>query len=204
MGKFIDLTGRIFGNWTVLGYVGESYWLCKCKCGKEKSVNSYNLINQKTRSCGCLKNKDKITHHQSNSKLYNVWRGIKTRCYNKNSNKFYLYGGRGISMCDAWKNNFSLFLDWSLKNGYTETGKYGEYTIDRINLNGNYEPSNCRWVNLFVQANNTRKNKLITYKHQTHTLGEWSRLCNINYRTLYTRIFKLHWDIEKALSTATK
>ena len=179
-GKFQNLKGNIFGKWTVLMYLGKRMWLCRCECGKEKSVNSSNLLSGKSLSCGCGKNKDKIIHHKSSSRLYNVWRGIKTRCYNQNSTKFYLYGGRGISMCDEWKNNFEAFYYWAINIGYIEDAEYGQCTIDRIDNNGNYEPKNCRVTNLFIQANNTRKNRIITYCNQTHTLAEWMRILNLS------------------------
>lgn len=181
-GKFQNLEGNIYGKWTVLTYLGRRMWLCKCECGKEKSVHSSNLLSGKSLSCGCGKNKDKITHYKSNSRLYNVWRGIKTRCYNQNSTKFYLYGGRGISMCEEWKNNFEVFYCWAISKGYVGDAEYGRCTVDRIDNNGNYEPKNCRVTNLFIQANNTRKNRIITYCNQTHTLAEWMRILNLSRR----------------------
>ena len=203
MGKFIDLTGKTIENWNVLSYLGNRRWLCRCSCGKEKSVHSDNLLQGKSKSCGCLKNKDKITHHQSNSKLYNVWRGIKTRCYNTNSEKYFMYGGRGISMCDEWKDDFDSFFQWAKSAGYDEQASYGVCTIDRINTNGNYEPNNCRWVDSKIQANNTRKNRIITYQNQTHTLSEWVRIFNLPYSTVSCRLHR-GWNIIDALTIPKK
>ena len=120
---------------------------------------------------------------------------MRERCYDKNSKPFKNYGGRGISICDEWKNDFAAFRDWALANGYRE-----DLSIDRIDVNGNYCPENCRWVSLEDQQKNKRNVPLFTYSGKTHTLPEWSEITGIKYGTLWARI-KNGWSIEKALTT---
>lgn len=120
---------------------------------------------------------------------------MKDRCYNIKSHAYNCYGGRGIEICDEWKNNIVSFYNWAINNGYKDN-----LTIDRINVNGNYEPNNCRWVNSSIQANNRRYHKWITYNNETHNLTEWSKLLGINRQTLNKRLL-IGWSIEKAFTT---
>ena len=144
-------------------------WECVCDCGKTTCVLTVNLTQGRTKSCGCLKNEKLIqrstTHNQRHTKLYEVWKTLKQRCINPNSQAYKNYGGRGISVCDDWRDSFPSFYDWSMKNGYKEG-----LSIDRIDNNGNYCPENCRWVDKRTQANNTRTNHYLTYLGQTKTL----------------------------------
>lgn len=133
------------------------------------------------------------THGMSKNKFYQVWNGIKQRCYNQNNKQYKNYGGRGIKVCDEWVNNFELFYDWALNNGY-EDG----LQIDRIDVNGNYEPSNCRWVDRYVNNNNRRNNITFTYKGETMSLRAWCRRFNISYKTCMTRYYRGH-TIEECL-----
>ena len=203
MGKFEDLTGQRFGYLTVIKKAGKNksdkiLWLCKCDCGKLKIIQGASLKNGRTKSCGCLRKKGaRRTHGFKYTRLYCIWQGIKKRCLNKNTSNYHIYGGRGIKICDEWKNDFKVFHDWAFANGYDENAKRGDFTIDRIDVNGNYEPSNCRWATMKEQCRNTRSNKLITYNNETHCLMDWSYIFNINYKTLLYR-FKKGWTIEKA------
>lgn len=198
-----DLTGLKFSRLFVLSLSkvqkGHNYWLCQCECGTFKVVNECSLKSGKIKSCGCL-NKElsrmRMTKHGLwDTRLYKIYDGIKQRCYNKKNKSYKNYGGRGIKMCDEWQNDFMTFYNWSINNDYRE-----DLTIDRINNNGNYEPSNCRWVDIKTQANNKRNNHYITYNNETHTIAEWSRLLNISIHALRHR-FERGWSIERALTT---
>ena len=120
---------------------------------------------------------------------------MKARCYNPNRKRYVDYGGRGITVCDEWKNDVKAFYDWAMANGYSD-----DLTIDRIDTNGNYCPENCRWVGQDVQGNNKTDNILVERNGETHTIGEWANITGIRYATLYNRIVKLHWTAEKALN----
>ena len=125
---------------------------------------------------------------------------MKKRCYNKRDNQYKNYGGKGVVVCDEWKNDYTSFMKWAYANGYDETLKRGKCSIDRINVNGNYEPSNCRWVDDLVQENNRTNNVRVTYQGETHTISEWARLRNIKDDLLRNRI-RSGWGIEDAFET---
>ena len=203
--KCIDLTGQKFGRLTVIKRVkndkhGGSMWLCKCDCGTIKTIRGNSLRQGLTVSCGCYQKeatvKSQTTHGSSKTRLFHIWQNMKRRCYNPNYKFYNYYGGRGITICDEWLNNFSAFKQWSLQNGYTN-----KLTIDRINSNGNYEPSNCRWVSRKTQQNNTRRTRLHTINGVTHSITEWSRIYNMNPETIRHRVVNEHWDILTALTT---
>lgn len=135
-------------------------WMCKCDCEEHKiiSVMGSHLKSGATKSCGCLgeerRRVSRTSHGKSNTKLYSTWINIKSRCYNPNNEFYYCYGEKGITMCDEWKNSFESFYNWSMFNGYNENAEFMECTIDRIDVDKNYCPENCRWVDKFVQAMN--------------------------------------------------
>lgn len=206
MGKRINLSGRRFGKLTVVemaepyhspgGYKATN-WRCVCDCGKHTIVRTCNLRNGKSLSCGCLRveSPNRKTHGQNGTRLYGVWKSIRQRCKNPSSSSYEDYGGRGIQICAEWDHDFNLFYEWSLANGYQKG-----LTIDRIDNNGDYAPSNCRWTTLSVQGNNTRRNHFITYNGETLTVAQWAEKTGIKYHKLKDRINKLGWTAEKALT----
>ena len=136
---------------------------------------------------------EKQRHGLRKTRLYGIHNGLLQRCYNPSRPKYKNYGGRGITVCEEWRNNFKAFYDWAMANGYADG-----LTIDRINNDGNYEPSNCRWVKIKEQAYNKTTSNFITYKGETKTIAEWAQEYGIKYGTLFYRI-KNGWDIEEAL-----
>lgn len=196
MGKIIDLTGKRFGKLTVIKKHNQDKWggwnwLCMCDCGNETVVSGGHLRGLKTKSCGCSRKETKnFTHKMTGSRLYKVWHAMKSRCYYEKSEMFKHYGGRGITVCDEWKNSFISFYDWSIKNGYDENAERGQCTIDRIDVNGNYEPNNCRWATIKQQANNTRRNHFIEYNGKTQTVSQWANELGVEPDSIFNRLQK--------------
>lgn len=192
-----DLTDKRFGKLVAVKLSDKrggrkTYWDCVCDCGAEKTVRTDSLKSGMIKSCGCIKKaQDKInlsngqgviTHGLSKTRIYKVWNGIVSRCENPNDNRYIDYGGRGISVCEEWKD-VSNFVGWAEENGYND-----ELTIDRINVNGDYEPDNCQWATWKEQANNKRTNHIITHEGMSQTLAQWAEEKNIPYKTLASRI----------------
>lgn len=197
-----DLTGRKYGLLTVKGMVGvinsRRIWHCVCECGNHKNIREDSL-KKYTKSCGCqiqAKAKEKgrgVTHGKSHTRLYSIWAGMKARCYNPHDTGYKYYGGRGIKVCAEWFDGFEAFYEWAMQNGYTD-----DLTLDRIEVNGNYEPSNCRWTTRKIQRLNQRQ-KEITHNNEKHTLLEWANITGIKYDTLLWR-YNHNWDIDRILS----
>lgn len=199
MRKFKDLTGQKFGRLTALYRLhntkGKTKWLCICECGNLSEVNYGSLVYGSTKSCGCLhKEGTHHTHNKSNTRLHRIWRNIKSRCYNSNKPDYQYYGARGITVCDEWHNDFMSFYNWAVNNGYDDT-----LTIDRIDVNGYYEPNNCRWVTMKQQSRNRRNIKQYTINGEQHCLSEWCKILGLNFSNVRTRIYSYHWPIERAL-----
>ena len=200
MGKIRDLSGQRFGKLTAVECTkrdkhGNALWFCVCDCGNETEVIMQSLKDGRTKSCGCY-NREKQTnliHGRSKTRIYSCWCGMKDRCYNTNKKEYKYYGGRGITVCDEWLYDFQAFYEWAVSNGYQD-----DLTIDRIDVNGNYTPSNCRWSSNIEQANNKRNNRYITYDGQTRTVSELARLYGIKPNTLEVRL-RRGWHIEDAL-----
>jgi hypothetical protein len=212
MGKLINLAGQKFGRLTVIkraenNSFNRPRWICKCDCGNYSIVSSSHLKSNHTKSCGCLQkeirilsninNKNGVIHGKHNTRLYRIYENMKQRCYNSNNKDYKNYGGRGITVCDEWKNDFMNFYNWAMENDYRD-----DLTIDRINNNGNYESNNCRWVTVKEQANNRRNNHFITYNGKTQSITKWSNELNLSKAMLYYRL-NHNWNIEKALITSS-
>lgn len=200
-----DLTGQRFGRLTVIKRaknIGrKTAWLCQCECGNTKVVTGSSLHGGQVRSCGCLwkevvpkhNQEFNFRHGESGSKLHRTWCNMRYRCSNPNCKDYKNYGGRGITICDEW-SSYENFRAWALDNGFADG-----LSIDRIDVNGNYEPSNCRWVSDKVQHNNTRRNHYLTMNGESHTIQEWSEITGIKWTTIKARI-EMGWPIEKALT----
>ena len=203
MGAKEDLTGRRFGRWTVIepsekrGH--HRIWKCQCDCGTVKDVYETNLKCGKTLSCGCLVKEVNSTHGDYDSRLYGIWASMLDRC-KPNHHGSKNHGDRGITVCKEWKNSFEAFKEWAISNGYDSNAERGQCTIDRIDNDGNYEPSNCRWVNNKTQCRNKRNNRILTYKGESHCVAEWAEIIGISPNTIYTRLFN-GWSVESALGT---
>lgn len=194
--KFQDLTGQRFGKLTVIERAEnkgkQTMWLCRCDCGNFCKVSGGNLKSRDRRGCGCIRGKT-IKHGMITNCLYNIWCKMKTRCYNKNDKYYRYYGGRGIIVCEEWKNDFVPFYNWAIANGYKEeklpNGK-NKWTIDRIDNNGNYEPTNCRWVDIKTQCYNRRTNIVATINNESKYMYDWAEISGISIKTLYARYKK--------------
>lgn len=189
-----DLKGRIFGRLEVIEFDREktkrkAYWKCKCICGNITSTRGDRLQSNRVKSCGCYKSEiDAIKvqknhkHKMSGTPIYTRWVGIKERCYNKNSNCYYRYGGRGITICNEWKNDFMNFYNWCINNGYKKN-----LSIDRIDNSKGYSPENCRFATNKMQCNNRRTNIILEYNNKKFTIKELSELSGLSIKTLHNR-----------------
>lgn len=192
-GKYVELTGRRFGRWKVLGRVWRlntvaSYYLCQCDCGTLRVVRGASLTRGLSKSCGCLRQevlgKIRTSHKLCGTKIYNTWCTMKA-----NQNK-------GITtLCDDWQE-FMPFYEWAMSNGYSD-----ELVLDRINKTKGYFPDNCAFVSYKQHCNNCLFNNYISYNGEVHTLTEWAELRGIPRGTLDARLNRYGWTVERALTT---
>lgn len=213
MGRFKDLTGQKFGRLTVIKRVGTSksgkvLWLCECSCEEHNRVTTTtsNLVTGTTKSCGCFAResaskvgKANTVHGDTDSRLYRIFRGMKDRCYNPKNKDYVWYGGKGIKICEEWKNNYAVFKNWAINNGYKET-----LTIERKDFDKDYCPENCEWITIDQQQRNKSSNRLITYNGETMILAEWAEKFNIPYKVLCARINDRGHSFEEAINMPYK
>jgi len=168
---------------------------CKCDCGNTYLALCYIFDKNKRKifSCGCKHVWGGVTHGKYNTSEYRYWAAMKQRCYSPKNAYYHLYGGRGVSVCDQWKNSFTAFIE---DMGQKPTPKH---TIDRIDTNGNYEPGNCRWATAYQQANNQRNTILVEFNGKTQSTSEWSKEVGISKNTIYTRI-RNGWTVKDTLT----
>lgn len=191
--KVKNLLGKTFGRLTVICRAkndkrGKARWLCKCECGNRVAILADSLLSGKTKSCGCYRKEvaplnNKPKHGMTGTRLWVIWSGMKSRCYYPHNVAYKSYGGRGIKVCSEWLHNFLAFHNWAVNNGYSDN-----LTIDRIDNNGNYEPSNCRWATYEEQECNRSDTVYLTVEGQTLSISEWSRRTGISGATLRWRI----------------
>lgn len=196
-----DLTGNRYGKLTVIEYAGYKtgttgvnyhQWLCKCDCGNTKIATTTALLSGHCKSCGCMPHKPHhphFTHHLTNTKIHNVWKAMKGRCYTLTDSAYDRYGARGIKVCDEWKNDFMKFYEWCIDHGYKEvTGHNKTYTIDRMDPNGDYEPSNCRLATMKQQSTTKTNTKYVDLDGILYTTRELSDKYHIPYAKLRARL----------------
>lgn len=209
MSRLVDRTGYRYGKLLVLEKGpsrkgrANAYWWCLCDCGNKVLVCGGNLQSGNTTSCGCYQKECAreaqrsvfLKHDLSRSRLYGIMHGMKTRCYNTNDPGYIKYGGRGIYICDEWREDFMAFYNWAQQNGYKK-----ELSLDRIDNDGPYSPDNCRWATPKEQQNNTRCNKLVTFNGITMNVTQWSEKLNMDPEVLRQRI-KRGWTYEEITTT---
>lgn len=206
-----DLSGQRFGKLVVVEYTGKrtepghnAIWLCKCDCGKTIEVRGSNLTTTRRpqKSCGCyVKEKARLvntTHGGTHERLYGVWMGMRRRCYDPKIKDYGRYGGRGIKVCEEWKD-YSNFRKWAFDSNYDQYADFQKCTLDRIDPDGNYEPDNCRWVDITEQENNRRNSTKIEYQGKTQTVSMWERELGMKHGLLRDRL-KRGWDVERAIT----
>jgi hypothetical protein len=199
MSKIKDLTGKRFGRLTVISFAGcryskcghkTAYWNCKCDCGNEKVAAYGNLVNGNTKSCGCYKKecirKNFATHRKSNHRLYKIRINMIERCNKETNPAYHYYGARGIKVCKEWEDDFQVFYDWAMENGYQDN-----LTIERIDNDKGYSPDNCMWITQSEQMRNRRNTHFIMYKGNKITLSEAYKLTGVDRSTIrkYEKIF---------------
>lgn len=205
--NFKNHVGEKISRLTIIRYVGENangtkFYECKCDCGNIKIIRWPSLVTGNTTSCGCYHQEtmeNLLTTHglafdenHNRPRLYSIYHGMKTRCYNKNNAYYHIYGGKGVKICDEWldpKTGFESFYNWAMDNGYKDN-----LTIDRIDSNGDYCPENCRWATYEEQANNINKNIYITSGYCTFTMALWAKILSVNYSRIQYLLSKLFDD----------
>lgn len=203
--RFIDLNGKRFGRLEVIEYAGRhqspsgSYtlWTCLCDCGNTVTTASKSLRNGIAKSCGCFRSDDAAmrhtTHGMTRSPEFSSWQAMRARCQRPSHTYYKDYGGRGITICERWESFEAFLADMGPRPSL-------KHQIERIDNNGNYEPSNCHWIEAFQQGRNKRNNRLLSYRGETLHIAEWSRRTGLSRETIWHRL-KIGWSVEKAITT---
>jgi hypothetical protein len=192
-----DMRNRRFGSWIVLSFAvvkpdGLAAWLCRCECGTEKELCGSMLRKGESKSCGCRSRENVTTHGGWSNPLYYVWHGMWKRCTKPTANQSEHYFGRGITVCDRWRDPLAFYADMGPRPS-------AEHSLDRIDNNGNYEPSNCRWATSAEQMRNTSRTQFITHHGQTLCIADWAGKFGISPSVLRSRLIS-GWDVERALT----
>lgn len=191
-----DLTGQKYNHLTAIRMVSTNpvKWECLCDCGNKTVVLSNNLKSGNVKSCGCLQRRGNPIHNQCYTRVYRIYRKILRRCFVPDDVAFPNYGGRGITMCQEWKDSFLAFSEWAYSNGYAD-----DLTIDRIDNDGDYCPENCRWASRTTQSNNRRSCRIYSLNGKSQTLKQWCEEYGVSYKAIYARISR-GWSFEEAIS----
>lgn len=199
----IDLAGKRFGKLTAVRFITREVrnnpnpgWLCVCDCGSQPIVNSYQLRARLVRSCGCLRIKTVTKHGMHGSLEYKTWQSMKQRCHNPKDASFADYGGRGITVCKRWHRFENFFADMGRKPP--------GHSLERVDNSKGYSRENCRWATWLDQQNNRRSSRFLTFRGETKTVSQWSRVVGINYVSLLSRLMRHGWSVEKALTTPAR
>jgi hypothetical protein len=207
--NIIDLTGKKFGMLTVINFSFKTKhshfaWYCKCDCGNYKNIYATNLINGKTKSCGCLQKKmtslKNGTHRLRKHPLYTKWIGMRERCYYEKCDSYKLYGAIGVTVCDEWKNDFMAFYNWAIKNGWKD-GLQLDKDKKALELNVKpmiYSPEFCSFLSPRENSNNRKTNRILKHNGEELTISKWAEKLNINKSTIATRIHR-GWSDSRAL-----
>lgn len=201
--RYIDLTGKRFGRWTVLSYAGNCgryipRWLCRCDCGTEREVIGKDMVAGKSVSCGCYFSEQvklwNVKHGLSHDQTFNIYRHMIARCHNEKGARYADYGGRGITVCQRWRDSYEAFLD---DMGPRPSPKH---EIERKNNDGNYEPDNCIWATRHVQARNKRSSRFLEHNGERMVIVDWERRQGFLIGTISKRL--IHgWTVEEAITT---
>jgi len=200
----IDIDGQRFGKWLVTSYAGRGWWDCRCDCGTVRKLQGYALRKGQSTQCRNCGNRIKANlgqrfiHGHSDGRLHRIWSMMKARCYRRSSPDYHRYGGRGITICDAW-SEFLPFYNWALANGYDD-----RLTIDRRDNSLGYSPENCRWITRTAQNRNRRDNVRFAWRGRQLMLSEIAEIVGISHSTLRRRVVRDGWDLERAARQPVK
>lgn len=207
----LEMIGKKYGRLTVTKFlepnerpIRRKSLLCKCDCGSEVIVDASKLKTGHTRSCGCLcvefARSINLKYKHTSKRLYGVYKSMLSRCYDERHREYHNYGGRGITVCQEWRDSYDVFAEWAINNGYKEDAKYHECTLDRKGVDKCYAPDNCRWVDNYVQQNNRRDCIYAEHNGERHTCMEWSKILGMTYNKVHYHL-KLGRSIQYILNT---